>query len=204
MDASNSSGYALLAALDGQQLPDAVGQAVQLLATVLVQDLEGGPDGVLRIARKVAPDRVISTVDPQARQGHKTNHRGFDGYEGHVAIDPDSEIITATGVTPGNTGDADPARDLIAELLEPGDDQTPAADDAAVYGDCAYGTGEMLDQLHSAGIEAMTKVQAHNAPAGRFTKDHFTIDLGAQQVTCPNGVTTERTPTQAGSRSSTR
>src|SRR5258706_16054272 len=138
MDASNSSGYALLAALDGQQLPDAVGQAVQLLATVLVQDLEGGPDGVLRIARKVAPDRVISTVDPQARHGHKTNHRGFDGHEGHVAIDPDSEIITATGVTPGNTGDADPARDLIADLLEPGDDQTPAADDAAVYGECAY------------------------------------------------------------------
>jgi hypothetical protein len=61
------------------------------------QDLEAGPDGVVRIARKVAPDRVISTVDPQARHGHKTSHRGFDGYKGHVAIDPDAEIITATG-----------------------------------------------------------------------------------------------------------
>src|SRR5205814_8215029 len=178
---------ALLAALDGQQLPDVVAQAVQLLATVLGQDLETGPDGVVRIARKVAPDRVISTVDPQARHGHKTNHRGFDGYKGHVAIDPDSEVITATGVTPGNTGDAEPAPQLIADLLP--DDQAPAAGDAAVYGDCAYGTGEILDQLHQAGIDAKTKVQAPNAPAGKFTKDQFDIDLGAQQVTCPNGVT---------------
>jgi hypothetical protein len=45
---------------------------------------------VFRIARRVAPDRVISTVDPQARHGHKTSARGFDGYKGHVAVDPES------------------------------------------------------------------------------------------------------------------
>jgi hypothetical protein len=28
-----------------------------------------------------APDRVISTVDPEARHGHKTAARGFDGYK---------------------------------------------------------------------------------------------------------------------------
>ena len=61
---------------------------------------------MFRIARRVAPDRVISTVDPQARHGHKTAARGFDGYKGHVGIDPDSEIITATTVTAGNAGDA--------------------------------------------------------------------------------------------------
>jgi hypothetical protein len=32
-------------------------------------------------------------------------------------------------------------------------------------------------------------VQAPNAPAGKFTKDQFDIDLDAQRVTCPNGVT---------------
>jgi Transposase DDE domain/Transposase domain (DUF772) len=186
VDSRARDGYALLAAVDGQRLPDAVGQAVQLLATVLGQDLETGPDGVWRIARKVAPDRVISTVDPQARHGHKTNHRGFDGYKGHVAIDPDAEIITATAVTAGNTGDADPAPELIADLLEP--DHDPATDGAAVYGDSAYGTGEMLDRLHGVGIDAKTKVQAPNAPAGKFTKDQFDIDLDAQRVTCPNGV----------------
>jgi hypothetical protein len=43
---------------------------------------------VFRIARRVAADRVISAVDPQARRGHKTSARGFDGYKGHIAIDP--------------------------------------------------------------------------------------------------------------------
>jgi hypothetical protein len=189
VDSRARDGYALLAAVEGKRLPEAVGQAAQLLATVLGQDLEAGPDGVLRIARKVAPDRVISTVDPQARHGHKTNHRGFDGYKGHLAIDPDSEVITATAVTPGNTGDADPAPDLITDLID-GHDQTPAASyDAAVYGDSAYGTGQLLDQLDHAGIDAKTKVQAPNAPGGKYTKDQFTIDLSTQQVTCPNGTT---------------
>ncbi|MER7008727.1 transposase [Dactylosporangium sp. NPDC000555] len=117
VDSRARDGYALLTVLDGAKgLPEPVGQAMRLLATVLGQDLETDPDGVLRIARKVAPDRVISTVDPQARHGHKTSHRGFDGYKGHIALDPDSELITATAVTPGNTGDAQAAPHLIADL----------------------------------------------------------------------------------------
>jgi hypothetical protein len=42
---------------------------------------------------------------------------------------------------------------------------------------CAYGTGEVLDHLHTNGINAKTKVQPPNAPAGKFTKDQFGIDL---------------------------
>jgi hypothetical protein len=92
-------------------------QAAELLATVTGQDLDQDAAGVFKIARRVAPDRVISTVDPDARHGHKTSARGFDGYKGHIAADPDSEIITATGVTPGNSGDAEAAEDLLADTL---------------------------------------------------------------------------------------
>src|SRR4029450_3006373 len=94
------------ALLDGRELAEAVEQAATLLATVLGQDLEQGPDKGFRSARRGARGRVISTVDPDARHGHKTSARGFDGYKGHTALDPDSEIITATTVTPGNAGDA--------------------------------------------------------------------------------------------------
>ena len=192
VDSRARDGYALLAALDARKdLPEPVVQAMQLLATVLGQDLETGDDGVLRIARKVAADRVISTVDPQARHGHKSSHRGFDGYKGHIAVDPDSEIITATQVTAGNTGDAEPAADLITDLTDPpaGTPDTTPPGDAAVYGDAAYGAGEVLQRLHDAGIDIKTKVQAPNAPGGKFTKDQFSIDLGAATVTCPNQVT---------------
>jgi Transposase DDE domain/Transposase domain (DUF772) len=189
VDCCARDGYALLAMLDGQRdLPEPLTQAMRLLATVLGQDLETGDDGVLRIARKVAPDRVISTVDPEARHGHKTNHRGFDGYKGHVAVDPDVEIITATAVTAGNTGDAEPVAALITDLTAPAG-TNPHEDTAAVYGDCAYGAGEVLDRLDAAGIDIKTKVQAPNAPSGKFTKDRFHIDLHQQQVTCPNGTT---------------
>jgi hypothetical protein len=71
-------------------------------------------DGMFRIGRRVAPDRVISTVDPQARHGHKTSAHGFHRYKRHLAVDPDSEIITATAVTPGNVGDAGAAGELLA------------------------------------------------------------------------------------------
>jgi hypothetical protein len=185
VDSRARDGYVLLSALEGRKdLPEPVAQAMQLLATVLGQDLETGDDGVLRIARKVAPDRVISTVDPQARHGHKTSHRGFDGYKGHIAVDPDSEIITATQVTAGNTGDVEPVAELISDLTGPAD-----TGDAAVYGDAAYGAGEVLEQLDNAGIDAMTKVQPPVAPAGKFTKNQFTIDLEHATVTCPNQVT---------------
>jgi Transposase DDE domain/Transposase domain (DUF772) len=208
VDSRARDGYALLAVLDGSKLSEPVAQAAQLLATVLGQDLETDEAGGLRIARKVAPDRVISTVDPEARHGHKTSHRGFDGYKGHVAIDPDVEIITATAVTAGNTGDVEPVPDLIDDLIDEagptgsaGRDEAAADQDtAAVYGDAAYGAGEVLDVLDTAGIDAKTKVQPPVAPGGKFTKDAFDIDLDARTVTCPNQVTVPIRPVNGHKR----
>ena len=85
VDALVRDARAVLAVLDGRRLAPALQKAGELLATVVGQDLETGEDGRFRIARKVAKDRVISTVDPDARHGHKTAARGFDGYKGHVA-----------------------------------------------------------------------------------------------------------------------
>ena len=127
IDERAKDAFACLALLDGRELDPAVAEAMVLLATVVGQDIEEGDDGVVRIARQVAKDRVISTVDPEARHGRKTQARSFDGYKGHAAVDPDSEIITATTVTPGNAGDASVAEDLIADLLDDdGSDATGA------------------------------------------------------------------------------
>ena len=198
IDSRARDGYALLAVLDGRVLQEDVTQAAHLLATVLGQDLERDGD-VFRIARKVAADRVISTVDPQARHGHKTVRRSFDGYKGHVAEDPDSEVITATAVTAGNAGDAEPAAELLADVLHaPAPDERAAGERAEVYGDAAYGTGPLLAELDQAGVEVMVKVQAANAPGGRYSKDVFTIDLEAGQVTCPNQVTAPIRPKPDG------
>ena len=225
IDSRARDAYACLALLDGQELTESVEQAAQLLASVAGQDLEQTEAGVFRIARRVAKDRIISTVDQQARHGHKTSTRGFDGYKGHVAVDPDSEIVTDTTVTAGNVGDAAVAEDLIDDLLdencateatagaagretaeehnepvsEPagtpaGEDQEPddrpvSAEQPAVYGDAAYGSGAFLDLLAGANIASGCKTQPPTAAGGLFAKDRFVIDLGADTVTCPSQVT---------------
>ena len=190
VDALARDGMAVLGVLEGRELSEVVARAGELLATVLGQDLEVDEAGVFRIARRVGKDRVISTVDPQARHGHKTAARGFDGYKGHVGIDPDSEIITATTVSAGNAGDAAVAEDLIADLLDEGADDSAAGEESAVvYGDNAYGTGPMHERLEQAGIESRCKTQQPANCGGRFSKNEFDIDLEQDSVTCPAGNT---------------
>lgn len=187
VDTLARDGYAALAVLHERALDERVKQAAELLATVLGQDLEKREDGVFRIARRVAEDRVISTVDPEARHGHKTAARGFDGYKGHVSVDPDSEIIVATEVTAGNVGDAVPAAAMLKEVLESAK-SAPADAPVEVFGDSSYGTAELVEHIEAAGAEANTKVQPPSAAKGHFAQDAFTIDPEAKTVTCPNGV----------------
>jgi transposase len=214
VDSRAKDAYACLAVLDGRELAEKVGEAARLLATVVGQDLEQDDSGAFHIARKVAKDRVISVVDPEARHGHKTEARSFDGYKGHVAMDPDTEIITDTAVTPGNAGDGSVAEDLISDLLEgapsvlddspettPSDGQVVDSEEAVdgdtrdedasptVYGDNAYGTGDFQSRLEDAGIDSRAKTQRPNATNGLFSKDRFVVDLEADTVTCPAGVT---------------
>ncbi len=194
VDARARDAHAVLELLAGRLLPQVVAEAARLLAAVVGQDLEQDGDGVFRIARRVAADRVISTVDPNARHGHKTSARGFDGYKGHASVDPDSELIMATAATAGNVGDAAAAPELLAELIDQVQGDPPAAaetDDGppspqpAAYGDSAYGTGPLLERLHAASIDPFVKVQAPVAPKGHFSKDQFHIDLAAGTVACP-------------------
>ncbi len=183
IDAVATDASALLVALEGEAIDAPLAEAAALLATLLGQDLETDGEGTFRIARRVAPDRIVSTVDPDARHGHKTQARSFDGYKGHVAIDPDSEIVTATAVTPGNGGDAAVAPELLEaelEAREPGPGVPPV-----VYGDAGYGSGALLETLETAAAEPRIKVQPSVALGGRFSKDDFAIDREAATVTCP-------------------
>ncbi len=180
IDSRARDGYALLAVLDGRDLEPVVTEAAVLLATVLGQDLDTGEDGMFRIARRVAKDRIISTVDPQTRHGHKTQAGGFDGYKGHLAVDPGSEIITDTEVSAGNVGDAK----VAADLIDGGGDD---AGGSVVYSDSAYGSGEFQDTLAGNDIASRCKTPPPTAPAGRFAKDQFDIDLDRDVVSCPAG-----------------
>lgn len=195
-------GLALLRDLEDREVPVTVIEAAALVATVIGQDLEQGEDGTFRIARRVAADRVISTVDPETRHGRKSTSGKFDGYKGHVAIDPDSEIITDTAVGPANAGDATMTAALTADLDQhdqhdgdgdgDGDGSGGGGGDPgrpAVYGDAAYGSGDNLADLDARGITPMVKVQPPARRNGMFSKDDFDVDLQAGTVSCPAGQT---------------
>src|SRR3954467_6867009 len=84
IDALVGDAHRLLGHLPDQELGAKAAEAVALLALVAGQDIEpadgsDGTDGRWRIARKVAPDRMVSTVDPPARHAHKTRSRRQDG-----------------------------------------------------------------------------------------------------------------------------
>jgi IS5 family transposase len=181
VDALVKDAHAALAVLDGHSLEGAAAEAAVLLARVAGQDVAEGDDGVFRIVRGTAADRIISTVDPEARHGHKSRNRHIDGYKTHVSVDPDSEIIAAATVTPANAAD----RDAIDELLdEPGAEPESKP---AVVGDSAYADGATLARLDDAGRQVVSKVPPARNMTGGFSKDRFAIDLAQRTVTCPAG-----------------
>ncbi len=196
---------ALLAALTDTDLDEQAQTTLALLALVAGQDVEpaegsDGTDGRWRIARKVAEDRVISTVDAEARHTRKSPEARRDGYRAHVAADPDSGIITDEELTKAaGTDNSDPAvaeRFLAADTRDTTDEEqaTDTADaDADVrewYGDSAHGSADLRDAIADAGHTAVIKPKPLQAAVpGGFTIDDFTVDEPAGTVTCPNGNT---------------
>ncbi len=194
---------ALLAALTDTDLDEQAQTTLALLALVAGQDVEpaegsDGTDGRWRIARKVAEDRVISTVDAEARHTRKSPEARRDGYRAHVAADPDTGIITDEELTKAaGTDNSDPAvaeRFLAADTRDTTDEEqatdTADADVREWYGDSAYGSADLRDAIADAGHTAVIKPKPLQAAVpGGFTIDDFTVDEPAGTVTCPNGNT---------------
>ena len=187
VDALAKDGLAILEKLEGRELGSELQEAAFLLATLIGQDLvKDEEEGTYRIRRCVASDRILSVVDSETRHGHKTKSRSFDGYKGHISICPDSEVITACDVTPGNMGDGEAAGPLLDEAIEHAKHSDGA--ECAVYGDGSYGTADIAEELEEENIKVMCKVQAPSNRDGLFTKSDFDIDLEARTVRCPQGV----------------
>ena len=217
VDALVGDAHRILGHLPDQELGPRAAEAVGLLALVAGQDVEpaqdsDGTDGRWRIARRTAPERVISTVDPDTRHAHKTRQRHQDGYRAHLVVEPDTGIITATALTPAagpHNSDAAVGIELLDRDRSLRDTCGERAGEAAgqmadgqmlvqVLADSAYATGDMLAELDVAGLRAIIKPwPLRPAVEGGFTIDDFTVDETARLVTCPNGATARITPSRA-------
>jgi len=166
--AEDSPGDASLAAAAGR------------LSRVLAQDIERKEHGpVLR--EGVAVDRMPAIHDPQARHGRKSKSNRFVGHKAHIAVDTDSQIVTALAILPGNAPDAEQALALVEQT----EDNTGCEVELTIA-DCAYGSGTTRQAFEDAQRPLVAKVPAMTN-RGRFPKTDFTIDLEAGACTCPAG-----------------
>jgi hypothetical protein len=170
---------ALLAVVTDQELDEEQVEAVTLLALVAGQDVEPGErPGSWRIARKVATDRVISVVDPQARHTRKTSAARRDGYKGHLAAEPETGLVTECALTAANLPDGPTGLQLLAGE-EPG---------LEVLGDSGYGSGPTRAALRAAGhLQTIKPIPLQSAVPGGFTLHDFRIDRQAGTARCPAG-----------------
>lgn len=119
-------------------------------------------------------DRVVSFDDPDARWGHKAPDKPFLGYKAHEALDPDSRLITAVDVVPGNANEA-VKTDAVLRTESP-----PLPAGAVVIGDGLYNNATTVAQVEQAqGRPCFSGLKAERV------SDRFDYDAGADQVVCP-------------------
>jgi IS5 family transposase len=170
---------AVLSAAQAATVPEEVNDVVGLLALIAGQDVEPGEkQGTWRIARKVAKDRVISTVDVEARHGHKSTAVRKDGFKAHLATEPSTGIITAVKITPANAPDGP----VGVELME------AEPDGLEVLADSAYGSGTTRAELSEHHHRLVIKpLPSRPVVAGGFVRDDFAVAHTLRTVTCPAG-----------------
>ena len=171
-----------------RQLTEAAG----LLSRVLQQDIErreAGPS----LREGVAKDRMPSVHDPEMRHGRKSKAKRFDGHKAQVAVDTESQIITAVGVGAGNGPDHDQALELVEQSEE-----LTGFTALETLGDCAYGDGATRQRFADAKRKLVAKV-AGVTNRGYFPKTQFLIDLSPHHCTCPaQQVTADFRPSAKG------
>lgn len=169
----------LLDAVEAGSAPEE-NEALGLLALVAGQDVEQADDATWRIAERVAPDRVISVVDPETRHMHKSRAVYRDGYKAHIAVEPETGIVTACALTPANASDAATGITLLHG----------EAPGLQVLADGAYGSGDALAALALARHRAAIKpFPTAGRSQGRFGRDDFSVEEATGTATCPAGHT---------------
>lgn len=137
---------------------------------------------------ETARDRIISVVDPEARTGHKSDMRKIQGYKDHIMIDEESEFITAVKVTPTNAEDGDQLMSLITQFKE-AHDVFPKE----ITADKAYWFGKNLRFLYKNNIIGhISWMKTRQSISSLFSPEDFRFSPEKMEVTCPNGITTNR------------
>ena len=184
----------VLDALDGSELTEEQAQAAALLAVVAGQDVEADPKvpGRWRIARRVVPGRVISTVDPEARHARKSRSRRSDGYKAHICAEPDTGLITAVELTTADTSDAQVGPRLLQQ--DPTAPHNTTADTDTADTDTGSDTADTTDTGSDTADTDTGSDTADTTDTGSDTAD---TDTGSDTADTDTGSDTDTVDTAA-------
>jgi transposase len=168
---------------EGAEQCEDIARAGALLVQLVDQDVERSASGI-QLKEGVARDRIMSVHDPEMRHGRKSSSRRFDGHKGAIAVDAESQLITAVAVLGGNEPDNTGALDLV-EASE----QNAGLEVEETIGDCAYGDGKTRQAFADAQRALVARV-ARRGSRDQISKDSFEINLDEMSCTCPAGQTT--------------
>ena len=178
---------ALVQVCAGSDQEKAIVEAAQLLSQLLLQDVERPEDGDTRLKQGVTRDRIVSVHDPEMRHGHKSATKRFEGFKAAVAVEPDTQLITAVDMLSANAEDSQRALELVQAS-----EANTGIEVEETIGDCAFGDGTTREIFEQAGRKLVARV-AHPHNQGQFPKEAFAIDLEAGTCTCPAGQVTHTT-----------
>jgi len=168
---------------EGSEQEERIVGGAALLVQLLCQDVQRDGDEVA-LKEGVARDRVVSVHDPEMRHGRKSASKRFSGHKAAIAVDTETQLITAVAVLPGNAPDAEKALELTRES-----ERNTGVEVEEVLGDCAYGDGATREEFEEAGYKLLAKLPKRGKK-DQLPKEAFQIDLEAGSCTCPSGQTT--------------
>ena len=102
------------------------------------------------------------------RHGHKSSKGRFDGHKGAVAVETESQLITAVSVCAGNAHDGNTGLELTEHS-----EQNTALEVAETVGDCAYGDGETRRQFRESGRKIEAPVAGPLRALGSYRRRSF-------------------------------
>ena len=177
------SGEAQAQRPEGNEQGERIERAGALLRQLISQDVERSEKGS-SLKEGVARDRIVSVHDPEMRHGRKSKSKRFDGHKAAIAVDAESQLITAVAVLAGNAPDSEQALELTQAS-----EQNSGLDVEETIGDCAYGDGKTRQEYADAGRKLVAQIPSRGS-RDQISKDKFKIDLEQMTCTCPAGQTT--------------
>ena len=167
--------------------------AAELLCKGLLQDIDRRPDGVA-LRERVAKDRSASVHDPEGAMAARVANSASTANKAALAVEAESQLITAVVVLSSNAPDAQGPLTLVAES-----EHRLVGLVAETVVDAAYGDGDTRRQFAEAKRTFIAKVPRPPRSA-RFTKQDFHIDPEVGRCTCPAGEATTRLHSQGRDR----